>query len=113
VSADNAARLRAQQLADIKESSFESERYDYGQSAAELLEEDESLESSLALIKKDLKAKYVYFDAACRDLGSKAVSWEALAAELLSEISCKIDKHLAGMATDLIMGLAYQGERGS
>lgn len=50
-------------------------------------EVDETVKPSIDAIAQDLEKKYVFLDGACRDLNSQALSWEALAAEVLDSMT--------------------------
>lgn len=53
--------------------------------------QDESYEPSLAAIANDLRNQYQFLDIACRDLNSKALTWEQLAGEVMADMKERIE----------------------
>ena len=78
---------RGRQIREIREQREVSAQFAAELDPKPLPEVDETVKPSIAAIASDLEKKYVLLDVACRDLNSQALSWDALAQEVLDAMS--------------------------
>jgi len=81
----DAKKMRQQQFLEINLKRQEEELYDLQLDQKPV--EDESIEQSVKAIARQLKGQYQFLDIACRDINSKALSWEQLAAEVMADMN--------------------------